>query len=255
MKKLFTLSIIVLFCNVLAFGQEVVGVVERSADQKPIPTVHIINLNKVTMSITDKEGKFAIEAEVNDTLYFSYLGYKSIKIRVSNDLIKYPNTHFQLTELALALEEVVVRPYQLTGYLDIDARNIPINRTRRYNIPGLPSGGYEAGSRTPGTAMRILQAINNPADFLYNIFGKKPNELRKLKKARANNELRDLLAVKYDRRTLEELLQIDRIDLDEILRKCSFSDSFIKGANDLQILEAISGCYEEYKVLKRSENR
>ena len=52
MKKRFTLSIIVLFCNVLAFGQEVVGVVERSADQKPIPTVHIINLNKVTMSIT-----------------------------------------------------------------------------------------------------------------------------------------------------------------------------------------------------------
>jgi len=103
--------------------------------------------------------------------------------------------------------------------------------------------------------MRILQAINNPADFLYNIFGKNPNELRKLKKARANNELRDLLAVKYDRRTLEELLQIDRIDLDEILRKCSFSDNFIKGANDLQILEAISGCYEEYKVLKRSENR
>ena len=203
------------------------------------------------MSISDKQGKFIIDAEINDTLYFSYLGYKSIKVRVSNDLIKYPNTRFQLTELALALEEVIVRPYQLTGYLDIDARNIPINRTRRYNIPGLLSGGYEGGNRTPIGEIRILQAISNPADFLYNIFGKKPKQLRKLKKARANNELRDLLAVKYDRKTLEELLQIERIDLDEILRKCSFSDSFIKGANDLQILEAISNCYEEYKVLNR----
>ena len=250
MMKRFTLYFLLLCCSVV-FGQEVIGFVERAADEKPIPTVHIINLNKVTMSITDKEGRFEIDAEVNDTLYLSYLGYKSIKVRVSNDLIKYPNTRFQLTELALALEEVVVRPYQLTGYLDIDARNVPINRTRRYNIPGLPSGGYEAGNRSPGAAMRVLQSVTNPADFLYNIFGRKPNQLRKLKKVRANNELRDLLAVKYDRKTLEELLQLDRIDIDEILRKCSFSDSFIKGANDLQILEAISGCYEEYKVLNR----
>ena len=250
MMKRFTLYFLLLSCSVV-FGQEVIGFVERAADEKPISTVHIINLNKVTMSITDKKGRFEIDAEVNDTLYLSYLGYKSIKVRVSNDLIKYPNTRFQLTELALALEEVVVRPYQLTGYLDIDARNVPINRTRRYNIPGLPSGGYEAGNRTPGTAMRILQSVTNPADFLYNIFGRKPNQLRKLKKVRANNELRDLLAVKYDRKTLEELLQIGRVDIDEILRKCSFSDSFIKEANDLQILEAISGCYEEYKVLNR----
>lgn len=250
MMKRFTLYFLLLGCSVV-FGQEVIGFVERSADQKPIPTVHIINLNKVTMSITDKKGRFEIDAEVNDTLYFSYLGYKSIKVRVSNDLIKYPNTRFQLTELALALEEVVVRPYQLTGYLDIDARNIPINRTRRYSIPGLPSGGYEGASRAPLGEIRILQAISNPADFLYNIFGRKPQQLRKLKKARANNELRDLLAVKYDRKTLEELLQIERIDIDEILRKCNFSDSFIKDANDLQILEAISGCYEEYKVLNR----
>lgn len=250
MMKRFTHCFLLMCCSV-TFGQEVIGYVENAADQKPIQTVHIINLNKVTMSITDKEGKFEIDAEVNDTLYFSYLGYKSIKVRVSNDLIKYPNTRFQLTELALALEEVVVRPYQLTGYLDIDARNIPINRSRRYSIPGLPSGGYEGGSRTPLGEIRILQAISNPADFLYNIFGRKPNQLRKLKKVRTNNELRDLLAVKYDRKTLEELLQIDRIDIDEILRKCNFSDGFIKGANDLQILEAISGCYEEYKVLNR----
>lgn len=251
MIRRFTQSFFLLLATTIVYGQEVIGIIEGSADQKPIPTVHVINLNKVTMAITDKEGRFTINAEVNDTLYMSYLGYKSIKVRVSNDLIKYPNTRFQLTELALALEEVVVRPYQLTGYLDIDARNIPINRSRRYNIPGLPSGGYEGGSRTPIGEIRILQAISNPADFLYNIFGSKPNQLRKLKKARSNNELRDLLAVKYDRKTLEELLQISRVDLDEVLRKCSFSDSFIKGANDLQILEAISNCYEEFKVLNR----
>jgi hypothetical protein len=66
-----------------------------------------------------------------------------------------------------------------------------------------------------------------------------------------NNALRDLLAVKYDRETLEEFLQLGSSDIDEILRNCNFSESFIRTANDLQILEAISGCYEEYKILSR----
>ena len=243
--------IIILVSYVNTYGQEIIGIVENASDSKVITNAHVLNLNKVKMAITDNDGRFFIDADVNDTLYISYLGFKSIKIRVSNDLIKYPNTRFKLTELSLALEEVIVRPYQLTGFLDIDARNIPINRARRFSIPGLPSGGYEAGNRNPIGAIRLLQAFSNPADFLYNIFGKKPNQLRKLKKARANNEIRDLLSVKYDRKTLEELLQIDRVDIDEILRKCNFSASFIKGANDLQILEAISGCYDEYKILNR----
>jgi hypothetical protein len=63
--------------------------------------------------------------------------------------------------------------------------------------------------------------------------------------------IRELLSSKFDRETLEELLQIERIDIDEILRNCNFSDSFIETANDLQILDAISGCYEEFKVLNR----
>ena len=247
----YLLMVLLFGCCSQLTAQEVIGVVKNAADDKPIPTVHVLNLNKVLMSITDANGVFAIDAEVNDTLFLSYLGFKTIKVTVTNDLIKFPKTEFKLTALALALEEVVVRPYQLTGYLEIDAKNVPINRNQRYSIPGLPTGGYEAGSRGPSAFSRVVGSIFNPFDFLHNLFGKKPNELRKLKKMRENNDLRDLLSVKYDRETLEEFLQLDISDIDEILRNCNFSESFIRTANDLQILEAISGCYEEYKVLRR----
>ena len=40
------------------------------------------------------------------------------------------------------------------------------------------------------------------------------------------------------------------VNLEEILRNCNYSNAFISEANDLQILEAISGCYEEYKILQ-----
>jgi len=37
------------------------------------------------------------------------------------------------------------------------------------------------------------------------------------------------------------------------LNNCSYSKSFIKTANDLQILDAISACYEDFKVLNRDK--
>ena len=88
-------------------------------------------------------------------------------------------------------------------------------------------------------------------DFLYNLFGKKPKQFRKLKLIKEDFRIKELLSSKFDRETLVELLQVEKIDLDEILRNCSYSESFILSANDLQILEAISQCYDEYKLLDR----
>ena len=42
-------------------------------------------------------------------------------------------------------------------------------------------------------------------------------------------------------------------DIDEILNNCSYSSDFIASANDLQILDAISECYEEYRVVNRKK--
>ena len=176
-----------------SFAQEkVIGIIENDADSKPISNVHVINLNSVVGTISNKEGVF-----------------------------------------------------------EIDAKNVPISNSYRYSIPGLPTKGYEAGSRNPGAISKVFGAIFNPVDFLYNLFGKKPKQLKKLQLMKDDFRIRELLNTKFDRETLVELLQIQKFDLDEILRNCSYSESFILGANDLQILEAISQCYEEFKLLNR----
>lgn len=226
------------------------GIVENDVTGFPMMSVHVLNLNMVEGTITDKKGNFVISAEVNDTLYFSYLGYKSLKVAVTQDMIKFGNSKFRITQLAYALEEIILRPYQLTGYLDIDVRNVPINSAGRYRIPGLPSAGYEGGNRNPNAISKTFAALFNPADFLHNLFGKKGVQMQKLKKMRGSDELKNLLASKFDREIITQLLNLDRLDLDEILRNCNYSNAFIKESNDLQILEAISGCYEEYRVLQ-----
>jgi hypothetical protein len=230
--------------------QEFSARVVNAQTDESLESVHVVNLNQVIGTITDGDGQFTIPAAVNDTLYFSYLGFKSQKIRVTNDMFKFSDTEIALTELAYALEEVIVRPYQLTGYLEIDVKNLPINTAYQYSISGL-SKSYEAGNKNPSAVTKVLGAILNPADLLRNLFGKRPNQMRKLRLIKEDDEIRDLLASKFDRETLTELLQLEKVDIEDILSNCNFSKSFITTANDLQILDAMSSCYEEYKVLNR----
>ena len=232
--------------------QEFTATVINAQTEFPLESVHVVNLNQVKGTITNPDGKFTIPAAVNDTLYFSYLGFKTQKVRVTNDMLRFGNTEIALTELAYALEEVVVRPYQLTGYLEIDVKNLPVNNAYQYSISGL-NASYEAGNKSPSAVTKVLGAILNPADLLRNLFGKKPRQMRKLRQIKEDDNIRDLLASKFDRETLTELLQLEKVDIEDILNNCNYSKSFIKTANDLQILDAISSCYEEYRVLNRNQ--
>ena len=252
------LLIILLFVlpqQLVAQQKELVrGKIVDASDDKPMENVNIVNLNQVFGTATNQEGAFEIPAKVNDTLHLSFLGYKSIKVRVTNDWVNFGNqTTIKLTELAFALEEVVINKLKLTGYLEIDIKQIPIQKNVRYSISGLNSG-YESSPRTPSMVTKVLGAIFNPADFLHNVFGKKPREMRKLRKMKQQDEIRNILASRFDREMLTALLKVDKIDLDLLISECNYSDDFIKTANDLQILDAISECYEEYKILSRERN-
>lgn len=245
-----------LVLSVSAFAQEktssqkVTGYVYNDNSKIPLSGVNIININKVRGSKTDSNGYFEIDVHPTDTLHFSLLGFQSLRVKVTNDWIKNKMAKIFLTEKAIALEEVIIRPFNLTGYLEVDSKTIPINQNYRYNISGLNSG-YEAGEYSPGAFGKVLGSIFNPADMLYNVFGKKGNELKKMKEMKKDDTVRTLLESKFDRETIAVLLGIDKNEIPEILQRCNYSESFIQTANDLQIMDAISGCYEQYKVLKK----
>lgn len=238
------------FAQVTTSSQKVTGYIYNDNTKTPLTGVNIININKVRGAMTDSKGYFEIDVHPTDTLHFSILGFQSLRVKVTNDWIKNKVAKIFLTEKAIALEEVVIRPFNLTGYLEVDSKTIPINQNYRYNISGLNSG-YEAGEYSPGAFGKVLGSIFNPADMLYNFFGKKTTELKKLKEMKKDDTVRNLLESKFDRETLAVLLGIDKKEIPEILQRCNYSESFIQTANDLQIMDAISGCYEQYKVLKK----
>jgi len=231
------------------------GVIIDATSKRPLENVNIVNLTQVIGTATNAKGEFELRAQANDTLHLSYLGFKSVKLKVTNDWVnKIEKSTITLTELALALEEVVVTELKLTGYLEVDIKQVNVNNNYRYSISGL-SNGYEAGKKQPSALTKVLGSIFNPLDFLYNIFGKKGKELRKLKKMKEDDQIRNTLAKRFDREMLTALLGVTKVDLDEIVSQCNYSLEFVNSANDLQILDAISECYEEYKVLSRNRKK
>ena len=255
MKQYLLISILLIIPE-LVVGQKssiVKGKITDSGNDIAMEGVNIVNINQVSGTTTNIDGEFEIQAKTNDTLHLSFLGYKSIKVRVTNDWIRFGNrTTIKLTELALALEEVVINRLKLTGYLEIDIKQIPIQKNVRYSISGLNSG-YESSPKAPTMVNKVLGAIFNPANFLHSIFGKKPRQMKKLRKMKKENEIRTLLASRFDREMLTAILNVDKIDLELLISECNYSDDFIKKATDLQILDAISECYEEYKILSRNK--
>lgn len=229
------------------------GIVVNEANLLPKKDVNIINLNTVKGTTSNGKGEFEIDAKVNDTLHFSFIGFQSIKIRVSADWVKN-KTGFKvkLTEKAYALEEVFIPRYLLTGYIEVDTKLLALNEAQRYSISGLPYG-YESGGSSASQVSKVLGSLSNPADALYNVFGKKPKEMKKLREFKKDETIRNVLASKYDRETVSAILGIDKKEIKDILKGCNYSDAFIETANDLQIMDAIKGCYEDYKLLKKTK--
>lgn len=229
------------------------GTVIHNETRLPMGNVHVINATKVSGTVTTPSGLFEIAAQVNDTILFSFLGYETVKVKVTNDWVRENPTKIYLSEKSYILDEVTVFKYNLTGYIQVDTELIPVmSDNYRYNIAGIP-GGYEVGDKSPNAVAKVLGSIFNPADFLYNVFGKRPKEMKKLKEMKKDDTVRNLLATKFDRETLAALLEINKDDIPLILENCNYSEYFIKTANDLQIMDAISSCYEEYKILKKNK--
>ena len=249
--RYFTVFFLSLFFS-SAFAQEttVIGTIINDNTFLPIWNANVVNTNKVRGAVSDAKGNFEIYADVNDILLVSCLGFQSIEIKVTNDWIKNRNSRIKLTEKAYALEEIVIPPYSLTGYLEVDSKLIPERENYWYSIAGLTKR-YEGGENSPNAFSRVMGSLFNPADALYNFFGKKPKELKKLRELKNDEKIRSILQTKYDRQTIYLMLDINEKDLAEILARCSYSEAFSKTANDLQVLDAISGCYEEYKILKK----
>ncbi len=267
LKKIFFLAIFI--TNLNGFSQEqsndsiqidatqiveLKGQIVNGFDKNPLAGAHVFNMNSVRGTITNTDGSFSIPTKVNDTIFLSHLGFQSVKIKITNDLLKGHELEIALFEKSEKLAVVNVKSNELIGVLEIDAKNVPKDKFTRIHINGLPQT-YEVGKTRPRTYSSPVDAIFHPIDFVYNLFGKNPKQLKKLKMMKEEDEIRNMLDQKVDRELMLEYMELSREELDELLDECNYSDYFIKTASDIQVIEAFLECYESYKAVKQGSTK
>lgn len=83
MKKMFFLfPLLLLSIFSVAQQKSITGIVTNKQDKSPIPGVSVNGRNKTVA--TDKEGKFSVEATTGDVLTFSFVGMKTIAVKVAS---------------------------------------------------------------------------------------------------------------------------------------------------------------------------
>jgi hypothetical protein len=219
-------------------------------DSKPLQSAHIINLNSVKGTITNSKGLFEIPAKVNDTIFVSYIGYQSVKLKITNDLLKGNELEIAIHEKIVNINEITIKSHVLIGVLVVDAKNVPQDSYSRIHINGLPQA-YEVGHAYNKSFNSGLGAIFNPVDFWYNKFGKKPKEIKRLKKLKEGNQMRNIMEQNYSREVMMDYLDMSRKELNDLLTECNYSGRFISKASDLQIIEAVLECYENYRAIQK----
>ena len=120
---------------------------EIVSDSLNISGIHVINKSSGAKSITDSNGLFSVGVKINDTIVISSVQTKPKIIIVNSkifiqDLIKiYPEPFVN------QLDNVVVRPHNLTGNLFNDMKDSGIKKSINFDDVGVPGFKGERAER------------------------------------------------------------------------------------------------------------
>jgi TonB-dependent starch-binding outer membrane protein SusC len=173
---------LLLLIGFAAYAQKkVVAGTITDTEGRPLPGVNVIIKATTTGLATDSDGRFSIEADADDILVISFIGYFTQEIKVGNQT----TIGVTLTEDVSTLDEVVVVGYGEMKRADLigaqssinsKALDRTVNTTIEQAIQGRAAGVYVTqNSGQPGggisVAIRGVSSINGTTEPLYVIDG------------------------------------------------------------------------------------
>ena len=111
------------------------------ATGKDVVGVAVQNLSSKNAVITDFEGNFNIPVQEGDTLAFSAVQFTRKILVVTNVIFNTNFIRVPLQEFVNELDEVVVRPYNLSGNLNEDLVGLQLEKDVSAEALGLPNAG------------------------------------------------------------------------------------------------------------------
>lgn len=185
---------------------------------------HIINKTQRIGTVSNAYGDFKILANVNDSIFFSALGYEELFVVITEAMYNHRYT-VKLKPVTYELNEVTIRPL---------IENPMISKWEVYIKP-LPNQG---GLNIPTGA--------SPVTALYNLFSKEGKQKKYYQKVTEGKADFMLIGEKFNGEMVAQVTGLKDDELIKFMSYCKFSDDFLLNYSTETIKRAIRQKYQEY---------
>ncbi|WP_343487732.1 carboxypeptidase-like regulatory domain-containing protein [Allomuricauda sp. d1] len=203
------------------------------APNKDVTGVVVRNINTQNAVITDFEGNFSINVQRNDTLIFLAVQFKNKVLPITSSVYNTAFVNVPLEEFVNELDEVEVRPFNLSGKLDEDVKTLQLEKDVSAEALGLPN----AGARIPTQSERKLQeaskgmySLSRPLTVslnpIINAITGRTKMLKNRVKIDATYAQTQEVQVSFDHRFFKEVLKIPDEKVDDFMYFCEVDSTF-----------------------------
>ena len=201
-----------------------------------IPYVNVINQRVRGGTMTDKEGKFTLQADPTDTITFRSIGYIDKKVPVS-EIVSKENATITMAPVRYQLEGVEItgqsQKVNMSGLLD-HAKNMS-------KIPVELRGEF-------ATKPKVLTAIFHPTSFLYYKYNKEEKSKRNTLAAIRTEREWQLFSLVYNKEIAERLTGLEGDKLDNFMVYFNAFSNLLFSATTYEVEKRVKEVFAEYKM-------
>lgn len=245
MKQYFT-GILLFISLSAAFGQidyvEVSGQILNRETFKPISLVNVINLRDRTGTVSNLEGKFKLRVRRSDTLILSSVDYVRDTLTFSHLTSKEHFVQVMLVSRTYILREVEVEG--LGNYDQLKAKILEWERNKKSTKRAFVERPDQPNMEAPE---KVAATWTSPFDLLYESFGKRPKQLKKLAELERRDAYEAAIQYRFTPQVVNALTRLEGAQLESFMRRCQFSYEFIFTATDYEFYMAILDYYNAYR--------
>lgn len=217
----------------------------------PVPNVHVVNLSSEAATITTEEGFFQLPVREGDTLLISAIRYQRKTLRVTRQILEASLLEIPMEPFVNELDEVVLWPYNLSGDLDRDLSNVPVEEPVTAHSLGLPNA---SAKRRTQAERQLIEATTGSGLIPLNPFlNALSGRTRMLKKRLARDRayaLTEEVRSRYPDSLFAGELGIPVVRIPDFMYFCEVDSAFsgLAATGDrLRMWEFLRGKSEQYR--------
>lgn len=228
--------------------------------------INVYNISSQKGTITNADGAFEIEITENDRVQVTALQYQSFTVIVDKGIVEQKRMNIFMNPSINQLDEVVVRPYDLSGNINVDVKKIQtytVNKDWDLSYENLEYGyqfEQDAQTKIAGNAAEEAlhgNALTNGANILGILAGAVslliPNKDKSSppQKLEASNAVNNNLQQRFSRNYIASTFEIPEekaVDFLYFAQENGMEQRLLKPENEMELMEFLLEQSKEYKA-------